>query len=120
MSIYEPFILSENGETYLNYKISVEGNIINDNESLIIKQDINENHKIIFNLKSFFFNSIIKIFKKLNDNIISVPRIIKNTTLTIPSKKENYFVYSIEVIENYVFNFLFLLYFLIFKLYDLF
>ncbi len=106
ISVYEPYILSEKGETYLHYIIKVTGNNINEFEDKdsFDKNDIYENKSIVFDLKPFFFNSIIKSFKKLNDNIMSFPRIIKNSSQTIGSKKGNYFVYSIEVNENYVLN----------------
>ena len=35
---------------------------------------------------------------------MSFPRIIKNSTQTLPSKRGNYFLYSVEVNENYVLN----------------
>ena len=111
MSIYEPFILTEKGESNLHFIISVIGNNINekDIDELILnekndKKDYNENNNIVFDLKPFFFNSIIKSFKKSDDNIMSFPRIIKNSTQTLPSKRGNYFLYSVEVNENYVLN----------------
>ena len=111
MSIYEPFILTEKGESNLHFIISVIGNNINENDEdeLILnekndKKDYNENKNIVFDLKPFFFNSIIKCFKKSNDNLMSFPRIIKNSTQTLPSKRGNYFLYSVEVNENYVLN----------------
>ena len=60
---------------------------------------------IVFDLRPFFFSSLTKLFKKpQNNNLIVFPKIIKKNTINLPSKKKNYFIYSIEINENHVFN----------------
>ena len=95
-------ISNNNNNNSLN---SLNKNNKNENDNNNSDSEKDENKLIVFDLRPFFFSSLTKLFKKTqNNNLILFPKIIKKNTINLPSKKKNYFIYSIEINENHVFN----------------